>query len=744
MNLDKNLAGVQERPFFARNCHKVKRLSCLLLVLTLVLAGCSTDPNKQKRAYLNSGERYAKAGKYREAVIQFRNAVQIDPRLADAHWQLAGAYARLGNSEAAYREVTETVSLDPKNRDAQLQLSMLLLGRRQYDQAQAAAQRAIQLDPNNARAHAILGQKFISTHDWPSAIRELQKAVAADPQRAESYGALGAAYLAAGQLSEAEAAYRKGVVVNPKSVQAHVSLAEFCVSQHRMAEAEDEMRAAAALDAHAVHPRLFLARILIARGRSADAEKILADLRTVVPQDPQAYQALGLYYRSTGQKEKAAAEFQSLLIAKPKDGSVKANLVETLIDLSRIKEAGPLNQGILDRDPGDPQALLSQSRILIAESKWQEAAGDLQKVIKSEPNSAAAYYYLGIAQKSLGFLDLARESFKRSLQLAPGSAAAAALSALDLRHGQVEEALRLAGGERSGVSSSSAELAQARALLAQGDTRGAEAAVQTVLKRDPLSLPALATLLNTYARQGKASQAAERFSALVQQYPQNASLHFLLALAYFDAKDLPSAEASVREAVRLDAKTPQAYSLLANIDLARGEAEAAEQDFRRAIAADPRNVRNYLSLESVYERKQNWEEAKKLAEQAHEIDSNSPQAAGTLAFLYLEHGGDVNVAVSLAEAVKEKMPDSPIAADTLGWAYYKLGSYDAAVAQLQGSVHAAPKNPMYRYHLGLALWGAHHFDQARLSLQQALHEDPHGPYAALARQDLSMTSQKGQ
>jgi len=56
------------------------------------------------------------------------------------------------------------------------------------------------------------------------------------------------------------------------------------------------------------------------------------------------------------------------------------------------------------------------------------------------------------------------------------------------------------------------------------------------------------------------------------------------------------------------------------------------------------------------------------------------------AFLELEQGRDVNVALSPAKKVKQKMPRSSLAADTVGWAYYRLGSFEPAVAQLQESV----------------------------------------------------------
>ena len=190
----------------------------------------------------------------------------------------------------------------------------------------------------------------------------------------------------------------------------------------------------------------------------------------------------------------------------------------------------------------------------------------------------------------------------------------------------------------------------------------------------------------------------------------------------------------------LDPTTPDAHTLLANIHLARGSVEEAKAEFRAAIAAHPRSLLNYMALVTQYEKESNWEEARKTCEQAHQIDPTAPVVADELAFLYLEHGGDVNTAVSLAQGAKQKMPDSPVTADALGWAYYKLGSLSSALVQLRESSQKAPNNPVYHYHLGMAYLAANQFDLARQSLRAALMTDPHFPYAANAAAALDQMS----
>src|ERR1700679_3091065 len=134
-----------------------------LIAGAALLVSCSSDPNTRKLKYLNSGEKYFKSGKYQEAVIQFRSALEIDPRFAAAHYQLGLAYVALKNPGSAYREMTESVTIDPSNSDAQLEYAALLIGRKQFDQAQSVAQKVLDAQPGNARALRILGEKHTLT-----------------------------------------------------------------------------------------------------------------------------------------------------------------------------------------------------------------------------------------------------------------------------------------------------------------------------------------------------------------------------------------------------------------------------------------------------------------------------------------------------------------------------------------------------------------------------------------------------
>src|SRR5271157_691884 len=99
----------------------------LPLVVSLLFSSCSRDPNVRKQKYLESGQRYFEKGKYREAVIQFSNAIQVDPRFSDGHYHLAQAYLKLQQPGPAYEELDRTLEFDPDHYRAHLDLANLLI-----------------------------------------------------------------------------------------------------------------------------------------------------------------------------------------------------------------------------------------------------------------------------------------------------------------------------------------------------------------------------------------------------------------------------------------------------------------------------------------------------------------------------------------------------------------------------------------------------------------------------------------
>jgi len=70
--------------------------SLVLVLAGLALVSCSRDPNVAKKRYLENGNKYFARGKFKEASIMYRNALQKDLQYGPAYYHLALTDLKLG------------------------------------------------------------------------------------------------------------------------------------------------------------------------------------------------------------------------------------------------------------------------------------------------------------------------------------------------------------------------------------------------------------------------------------------------------------------------------------------------------------------------------------------------------------------------------------------------------------------------------------------------------------------------
>src|SRR6476659_3360385 len=121
---------------FCETADRRRRLqACVLLAAVALGIACSGNPERKKQSYVESGDAYRKQGNLAAAVIEYRNAVQIDARFGEARAKLAEAYLRLGDGGNALREYVRAADLLPDDADVQLAAGSLLLATGQTNEA---------------------------------------------------------------------------------------------------------------------------------------------------------------------------------------------------------------------------------------------------------------------------------------------------------------------------------------------------------------------------------------------------------------------------------------------------------------------------------------------------------------------------------------------------------------------------------------------------------------------------------
>jgi len=197
----------------------------------------------------------------------------------------------------------------------------------------------------------------------------------------------------------------------------------------------------------------------------------------------------------------------------------------------------------------------------------------------------------------------------------------------------------------------------------------------------------------------------DKATALVQQEigksPNNSSLYVVLSNIQLAQKDVSGAASSADKAMQLNPNDPATLMAYTRAATASGNAGAAISKWQAWANAHPNNAQGDVILATLEESRGNANGAMDSYKKALAIQPDNPVAQNNLAFLMLQSGQDVDVALSLAESARRSMPHSPNTADTLAWAYYHKGVYGSARALLEDAEKTNPNDASIQYHLGM-------------------------------------------
>src|SRR5262249_16145864 len=197
-----------------------------IAILVALVPGCSRDPVARRQRLLESGQRYFDKSEYSAASIEFRKAIQVDPKSAEAHYRLGLTYWRLQNWQEAYRSLRTSANLNPQYVDALLQLAAMETGMRKNEDARQDIQQILGIDPNNATAHLLLGQVSLQERNYETALQEFLRAKELAPGDPWALTQVGNAYVRLNHTAEATKSYEQAIAASGEFLIAYLNLAD--------------------------------------------------------------------------------------------------------------------------------------------------------------------------------------------------------------------------------------------------------------------------------------------------------------------------------------------------------------------------------------------------------------------------------------------------------------------------------------------------------------------------------------
>jgi tetratricopeptide (TPR) repeat protein len=748
----------------------------LTFLAIVMLAGCSLDPQKGKVKYLESGNRYMKAGKYQEASIQFRNAIKLDPRFAEAYYQLAQADISLHQWNPAFTALQQTIELDAQRLDAHLDVARFYLAARDYEKAEKEASLILGKDPSNTAAYQILAEAQIGRKDYADAQQTFGKLAELRPDDPSSFVNLALAEISLQNYSEAEQHLRKAIEIGPHFSAGFAELGKFLAWKRDLAGANEVLEKGVEANPTAVDLYITRANILYSQQNKDAAFGVIENLRTNLKDSPEAMLAAGDFYQVRGENEKALALYQHGIEIAPKNFDLKRHLTEFYLTAGHLNEAAAMNDEILRGMPKDVLAHVSRGRILLAQGKNADAIAELRKQVAEDPESAQAHYYLAQAFRQNNDLAQAKNELQEALGVAPDlplvldslAELSLALNEPDVAREYAEHSIRqdptnaksrmilgVALGQLDQVKPAEDQFRVAQQISPQDPAThsnlglvyvrakrwsDAQKEFEAALRLNPQDENALGQLVDLLVRQGMHEKAIARVQEYLATYPNDANAHVMLGVLRKKSNENDSARTEFERAIQLSPSSTPAYLQLAELHRDRGEPDAAIKSYEEAAAIQPKAAPIRALIGSVYLQKGDLEQARKNLEQAMTLDSNFAIAANNLAWIYAKQGKNLDVALSLAQKAKQLLPDQISVSDTLAWIYYQKSDYALAIPLLEECVEKAPQEATFRYHLGMVLIASGEKVGGKQQLETALRlrlarEEGQEARQALARLD---------
>jgi tetratricopeptide (TPR) repeat protein len=132
----------------------------------------------------------------------------------------------------------------------------------------------------------------------------------------------------------------------------------------------------------------------------------------------------------------------------------------------------------------------------------------------------------------------------------------------------------------------------------------------------------------------------------------------------------------------------------------------------------------------------NWNAAEVDLKKALQLAPDEPAVLNYLGYSYVDQNRNIPEALAMLEKAHALKPTDGYIADSVGWAYFKLGRYADAARTLENAVELIPGDPTINDHLGDAYWRVGRKVEAKFQWSHALSFGPEVDQKALIEKKL--------
>lgn len=357
-------------------------------------------------------------GLFRDAKVDFEKAVKLSPKDATALFYLANCYDNLDQLLDAEKYYLKVLEFRENYIDAYKNLCIVYMKTNRELNAIELGKKAKTLAPKDYIFDYLIGTASITLKRYNDGIEYLENALALNPSHFQIYNNLGTAYLLIGQREKAISCYQKAIKIKPEDSVSYYNIASIYQIQNKHEQACDYFEKAYQLE-NRENYLVSLALSELKSGQILKATKHYKALALLHPEKDSFQYNLASCYELQKDYEQAIIIMKRLLSRNPKSFTMAQKLANLYIEVRQFRQAKDLYDSILLKVAPSSEILYQYA--ILSTQLYDTATAEkiFKKVIKMEPDNAAAHKDLGVIYLNQRLFDYAEDEFKTALELAP-------------------------------------------------------------------------------------------------------------------------------------------------------------------------------------------------------------------------------------------------------------------------------------------------------------------------------------
>ncbi len=717
-------------------------LCAVLFLLSFVLVGCQSSPEKKKLKHYNKGIEYLQKDDIESALIAFKNAIEVDSSFADAYYQLGLAYQKIREFDKAVIAFGNAASNDPKNVDARLQVANYYAShQRDFQKAREELEKILQDFPQNAQAYASLGSVHYAQENIDAATAALRKSLELEPDLIPSGIMLGRIYLRQKppEVENARQVFQKLVQQNPKHINALLAMATFYLEAEQPDSAKEYYLKASTLDNQNVSVHLGLAEVYIAQNLADKAIAQIDLLKKTSTEEFSREQNLRMrlikgrayllkeeYGQAVSQLQNVTDYLPGLLIGQFSFGLAQAGVGNFEQAILAYKKALEISQST------HVPSLVNLAIVYFKAGQEDDALEYVQRTLKRAPNNAEAHDLLGMIFVRQGEHEKALEQFSLAAQFAQKAQLSKKFSNQVRLHrmmsllnsGKTDEAImEIRNAIHEGHDEVELYAYLAKAYLNKGSLQDAIQYYQQTIEKDPEYLNAYVGLANIYATTEQYELAQKTLAPILPKYAETPEVRYILGRIYAGGRHFKEAKEELEKAIQARPRFVDAHYTLAIVYRALNDVEGAIQEYETVLNIFPAHVPSLANLAHIKLLRGHYEEAVMYANQALRHAPENVTILGIVSSVYARLG-QFDKAIEIIEKLQEQHADSPALYISLGIMHLNKQEYDLAIEHSQKAIDLNAEDPVPYDTIGRAYLGKEEFERAEEFFRKALRTDP--------------------